>query len=109
MTEPGKFDPDRIKDILKHNKRTFELYQQLEEKSNLFSDGLVRAFAAAVVDKSFERDFVKNPLEAIETGFLGETFEITDDEKKIFESMRAHSLTDLASVISYLQKNRKNI
>src|SRR5689334_20728955 len=106
MTEPGKFDPERIKDILKHSRDTSDLYRQLEEKPNLFSEGLVKAFAAAVIDKSFERKFVENPLEAIEIGFLGETFEISDDERKIFQSMRAKSLTDLASVISYLRKNK---
>lgn len=105
MTESGKLDPQKISDILKHNRSTSELYKQLEERPNLFSNGLVRAFAAAVIDKSFEHSFVKNPLEAIKSGFLGETFDISDDERKIFESMNAESLTDLASVVAYLRKN----
>lgn len=105
MTEFSKFDPDRIKDILKHNSATSDLYKELEKKPMLFSQGLAKAFAAAVTDASFRKKFVENPLEALEGEYLGETFEISDDESEIFEFISAESLHDLAIVLTYLRKN----
>lgn len=60
------------------------------------SNGLKRVFAAAVVNRQFCDMLLKNPREALQKGYLGETFILTPEEISLIASIRADTLSDLA-------------
>jgi hypothetical protein len=60
------------------------------------SNGLNRVFAAAVVNRQFCDMLLKNPQEALQKGYLGETFTLTPEENALIASIRANTLSDLA-------------
>ncbi|MBL8062335.1 MAG: hypothetical protein JNK32_04905 [Anaerolineales bacterium] len=60
------------------------------------SSGLNRMFAAAVVNRQFCEMLLKNPQEAIQKGYLGETFSLTQEECALLASIKAKTLSDLA-------------
>jgi hypothetical protein len=62
----------------------------------LQSVGLSRMFAAAVVNQQFCEMLLNNPQEALQRGYLGETFMLTKHERELIVSIRARSLADLA-------------
>ena len=68
----------------------------------LSSDGLElsRLLAAAVVNPKFCHLLLKDPELALDTGFQGETFSLTDEERDLVRSIRADSLADLASQLA---------
>jgi hypothetical protein len=57
---------------------------------------LSRLLAAAVVNQQFCQLLLDDPALALETGFQGESFTFTPDERQLIESICAVSLTDLA-------------
>lgn len=60
------------------------------------SNQLNRVFAAAVVNRQFCEMLLKNPREALQKGYLGETFTLTPEEVSLIASIRADTLPDLA-------------
>jgi len=64
------------------------------------SAGLSRIFAAAVVNRQFCELLLRDPHEALDKGYLGETFEISKEERDLLVSIRAGSLSDLARQVS---------
>jgi hypothetical protein len=64
------------------------------------SAGLSRIFAAAVVNQQFCELLLRAPHEALEKGYLGETFAISKEERDLLVSIRAHSLSDLARQVN---------
>ncbi|MCQ3936791.1 MAG: hypothetical protein DPW18_07055 [Chloroflexi bacterium] len=70
--------------------------QQMKVTPVTDPNGLSRVFAAAVVNRQFCDMLLKNPLEALQNGYLGETFTLTKEEKDLIASIRAESLPDLA-------------
>ena len=62
--------------------------------------GLHRLFAAAIVSDQFRETLLRKPDEALTTGYLGQTFLLTDQEKTIIKSIRADTLTDLAQKVN---------
>lgn len=64
------------------------------------SSGLSRLFAAAVVSRQFRETLLQEPETALADGYLGQTFQLTDQEKKLLQSIRAESLTDLAQKVN---------
>jgi len=70
------------------------------------SSELSRMFAAAVVNRQFCEALLKNPLEALQNGYLGETFLLSMEERELITSIRADSLTDLAKQMNRALKNR---
>ncbi|MDP1545223.1 MAG: hypothetical protein Q8L87_04310 [Anaerolineales bacterium] len=60
------------------------------------SDGLSRIFAAAVVSRQFCQILLRDPQTALQNGYLGETFKLSDQEQTLLVSIRADSLSDLA-------------
>jgi hypothetical protein len=58
---------------------------------------LSRLLAAAVVNPKFCHLLLEDPELALETGFQGETFSFTDEERDLVKSIRADSLAGLAS------------
>ena len=67
---------------------------------SLQSPGLTRMFAAAVVNRQFFAMLLNNPQEALQRGYLGETFSLTKDECELLVSIQARSLADLARQIN---------
>ncbi len=67
--------------------------------------GLQRLFAAAVVNDQFREALLHRPEEALANGYLGQAFTLTDREKRIIESIRADSLTDLAQQVNRALKS----
>ena len=63
------------------------------------SNGLNRVFAAAVVNRQFCDMLLKNPQEALQRGYLGETFILTPEESALISSIRANTLSDLAKQV----------
>jgi hypothetical protein len=63
------------------------------------SNGLNRVFAAAVVNRQFCDMLLKDPQEALQKGYLGETFILTPEENALIASIRANTLSELAKQI----------
>jgi hypothetical protein len=61
-----------------------------------------RILSAAVINKSFRENLLKDPARAIAKGFNGESFQLTDDEKKRLVSLKGLSLPEFALHISRL-------
>jgi hypothetical protein len=57
---------------------------------------LSRLMAAAAVNPKFCNLLLEDPELALATGFHGETFSFTDEERDLIRSIRADSLADLA-------------
>jgi hypothetical protein len=65
---------------------------------------LHRLFAAAIVSDQFRRTLLRAPEEALANGYLGQTFPLTDQEKKIIKAIRAENLTDFARKVNQALK-----
>ena len=65
---------------------------------------LHRLFAAAVVSDQFRKTLLRAPEEALANGYLGQTFPLTDQEKKIIETVRAENLADFAQKVNQALK-----
>jgi hypothetical protein len=68
-------------------------------KSNV-SSGLSQVFAAAVVNRQFCDMLLHDPSIAIQKGYLGETFSLSNEEREAITSVRANSLSDLAKQVN---------
>ena len=67
-------------------------------------NGLHRLFAAAIVNNQFRETLLRKPEEALENGYLGQPFALSDQEKKIIQSVRAKTLSDLAQKVNQALK-----
>lgn len=56
-----------------------------------------RLIHAAVINKRFREMLLANPVKSIETGFSGEYFSFTREEKERIRHIRAKSLEDFAA------------
>ncbi len=65
--------------------------------------GISGVLAAAVVNRNFRDQLLENPRAALESGYLGEQFDLTSEEQSLLFSTRAASLTDLAQKIVFAQ------
>jgi hypothetical protein len=70
------------------------------------SSELSRMFAAAVINRQFCEMLLKNPYEALQNGYLGETFQLSMEERELLTSIRADSLADLAKQINRALRSR---
>ncbi len=66
---------------------------------------LHRLFAAAIVSDQFRATLLRAPEEALAKGYLGQTFPLTDQERKIIKTIRAENLTDFAQKVNQALKN----
>jgi len=67
------------------------------------SDGcleLSRLLAAAVINPNFRHLLLDNPELALSSGFQGEDFLFTEEERDLILSIRADSLADLADQLA---------
>jgi hypothetical protein len=61
---------------------------------------LSRLLAAAVVNTQFKTLLLDNPEFALENGYLGESFQLTEEERALLVSIRAGTLPDLAKQLT---------
>lgn len=64
------------------------------------SEGLIRVFSAAVVNRQFQDMLLQDPAIALARGYLGEKFILTKEEHDLVLSIRAKSLPDLAKQVN---------
>lgn len=72
--------------------------------SSVRHSGLHRLFAAAVVSDRFRKTLLSEPETALAGGYLGQTFSLTDHERKIIKTVRAANLTDFAQKVNQALK-----
>jgi hypothetical protein len=58
--------------------------------------GFTSLFAVAIVNRDFRNLLLHDPKAALENGYLGEQFYLSDAEQNLLISIQADSLTDLA-------------
>lgn len=58
--------------------------------------GFTTLFAVAIVNRDFRNLLLEDPKAALEIGYLGEHFYLSDAEENLLISIQAKSLTDLA-------------
>lgn len=80
---------------------TYQDTQQINLNSqSKISSGLSRMFAAAVVNQQFCHTLLHDPCSAIQNGYLGEIFSLSNAEEDLIISIRASSLSDLAKQVN---------
>ena len=87
---------------------TFDVYsapRQGFRKPSVTRTALHRLFAAAIVSDQFRTTLLREPEEALANGYLGQTFPLTDQERKIIKTIRAENLTDFAQKVNQALKN----
>ncbi len=76
--------------------------ESLGYKSDLVQEtynGLNSVFAAAVVNQDFRETLLRNPAAALDQGYLGKGFSLSQNEASLILSINATSLADLAKQI----------
>ena len=66
--------------------------------------GLHRLFAAAIVNSQFRETLLCEPDSALASGYLGQSFSLTDQEMNIVRTVRAKDLTDFAQKVNQALK-----
>jgi hypothetical protein len=74
------------------------------QKTATDRSGLHRLFTAAIVNSQFREKLLSEPEMALASGYLGQTFALTDQEKTIISSVRARDLTDFAQKVNQALK-----
>jgi hypothetical protein len=75
-------------------------------KLNAYSE-LARILAAAVVNKEYRTLLLQNPEAALNQGYQGESFALSDEETTLLLSIKADNLPDLAKQFLALQSAEK--
>jgi hypothetical protein len=73
------------------------------------NDELNRLLSAAVVSKSFRSMLLSNPEIAVTSGYQGETFNLSEEDRSWLYSIRPANLVDLAAnMVAYQQNVRQD-
>lgn len=79
---------------------------QLEYPSS--NDEMNRLLCAAVVSKSFRNMLMTNPEIAVTSGYQGESFNLSDEDRSWLSSIRPANLVDLAAdLVTHQQSNHQ--
>ena len=79
---------------------------QLEYSSS--NDEMNRLLCAAVVSKSFRSMLMTNPEIAVASGYQGESFNLSDEDRSWLSSIRPANLVDLAAnMVTHQQNNHQ--
>jgi len=78
-------------------------------KSSARGSGLHRLFAAAIVSDQFRARLLSEPEAAVAGGYLGQSFVLTDHEKKIIKTVQANNLTDFAQKVNQALKSSQHL
>ena len=74
------------------------------------NDELNRLLSAAVVSKSFRNMLLTNPEIAVDSGYQGETFNLSPEDQNWLYSIRPANLIDLAAnMVAYRQEGNVNL
>jgi hypothetical protein len=87
-----------------HTMLSLDVYSASFRKPVVERTALHRLFAAAVVSDQFRKTLLREPEKALANGYLGQTFPLTDQEKKIIKTIRAENLSDLAQKVNQALK-----
>jgi len=74
----------------------YHAHQDLREVHPEYS----RILSAAVINRSFREKLLSDPALAIASGFNGESFDLTDSEKKELSALKGLTLSEFALQIS---------
>ncbi len=70
-------------------------------------DELNRLLCAAVVSKRFRNVLISNPEIAVSSGYQGESFNLSEEDRSWLYSMRPANLVDLAAnIVTHQQESR---
>jgi hypothetical protein len=84
-----------------------QISTQLEYPSS--NDELNRMLCAAVVSKSFRSLLVADPEVAVTSGYQGETFDLSAEDRGWISSIRPSNLVDFAAnLVTYQQNKQEN-
>jgi hypothetical protein len=61
--------------------------------------GLNQLLCAATVNSRFRETLLHTPAQAIATGYLGQTFALTSEERELVTSIQAQHLEDFAAKV----------
>lgn len=64
-----------------------------------------RLLSAAIVDRSFQKLLLTRPELAMASGYNGESFDLTDEDRALILTIRASSLKDFAAQLVRLREN----
>ena len=82
--------------MLRHIKLTYSTPNQVS------SPEYSRILSAAVINTSFRKMLLKDPVKAVCSGYSGEIFNLNSADKNRLASIRAASLTDFAAQLSQI-------
>lgn len=72
------------------------------------NDEMNRLLCAAVVSKSFRNVLISSPEIAVASGYQGESFNLSDEDRSWLFSLRPANLVDLAAnMLTYQQKSNQ--
>jgi hypothetical protein len=83
---------------------SLDVYSTSFRKPAVERTALHRLFAAAIVNDQFRKTLLREPEKALANGYLGQTFPLTDQEKKIIKTIRAENLSDFAQKVNQALK-----
>ncbi len=84
-----------------------QISEQLDYPSA--NDELNKVLCAAVISKSFRKMLLSNPEIALASGYQGESFHLSDEDRSWLFSTRPANLVDLAAnMVNYQQSSRQN-
>jgi hypothetical protein len=86
---------------------TYSVSSLPPRKSAAGRSGLHRLFAAAIVSDQFRAKLLSEPEAAVTGGYLGQSFALTDHEKKIIQTVQAKNLTDFAQKVNQALKGNQ--
>jgi len=79
-----------------------------EADNNRDDDAVNRLICAAVVDKKFCQLLLRDPALAIASGYRGESFDLSEEDRLSIQSIQASSLSDFAHQL-FQQINGRNL
>ncbi len=77
-------------------------FENLDARTPVYTTSKVeinRLLSAAIVSRSFCNQLLKEPQYALSKGYQGETFQLTQEERNIVLSIKAHDLASFANQV----------
>jgi len=87
---------------------TWKLFNPPHAKTSVDPGAVSRLINAALVDRAFELLLLTDPVNALSSGYNGESFQLAEGEREFILSIRAGSLADFAAQWIKYRKNGGN-
>ena len=81
-------------------KFTIPMVTSYPRDTSPYNGGLSRLVTAAVINQQFCDLLLASPTTALASGYSGESFDLTPEERELVLSIRASSLTDFAAQLT---------